>query len=87
MRPNRVEGMVAMKLDAKQFRELARFLIHTRPDEISCDEWVARVAGYAESVLAGSPEAPEFACVAAHIKLCPECAEEFKAILDALREE
>ncbi|MDX2038635.1 MAG: hypothetical protein SFX72_18450 [Isosphaeraceae bacterium] len=75
-----------MKLDAEKYRHLARMLIHTRPVELSCEEWVGRVGAYAERVLADLPLCSELECVRQHIDLCPECAEEFQAILEAIRE-
>ena len=75
-----------MKLDPEKYRDLAGFLLKTRPEEMTCDEWIDRVAEYAELVLAGHAIPSSLDDVVRHIDLCPECAEEFQAILAALRE-
>ncbi len=76
-----------MKLDPAKFRDLASFLLKTRPDEITCEDWIDHVGAYAEHVLAGNSIPSSLDEVVRHIDLCPECAEEFQAILAALREE
>jgi hypothetical protein len=76
-----------MKLDPEKYRNLAGFLLKTRPDEMTCDEWIDHVGEYAELVLAGRPIPPSLDEVVRHIDLCPECAEEFRAILAALRKD
>lgn len=40
---------------ADQLRTLTGLLLHTRPHELTCEEWVDHVAGYAEATLAGTP--------------------------------
>jgi hypothetical protein len=75
-----------MKLDPEKYRDLAGFLLKTRPDEMTCDEWIDRVGEYSERILAGQPIPSRLDEVVRHIDLCPECAEEFQAILTALRE-
>jgi hypothetical protein len=76
-----------MKPDPEKYRDLARFLLATRPDEMTCDEWLDRIGEYADAVLAGRPIAPALAQVRQHMEICPECAEEFRAILAALCDE
>jgi hypothetical protein len=76
-----------MKPDPEKYRELARFLLATRPDEIGCDEWLAQIGEYADTVLAGRPIPVALAEVQRHMETCPECAEEFRAILAALCDE
>ena len=76
-----------MKPELEKFRHLARFLIATRPDEITCDEWLEQVGEYAEAVLAGGAIPLALAQVQRHMDICPECAEEFGAILAVLHGE
>lgn len=73
-----------MNLTPEQLRELARATLHTRPDEIGCDDWLARVGAYLELALAGRPIPDELRPVGEHLDLCPECAEEFEAMKAAL---
>jgi hypothetical protein len=76
-----------MKLDPEKYRKLARTLLATRPDEIPCDEWLDQIGGYADAVLAGRAIPPALCRVQRHMEICPECAEEFQAIVAALRDE
>lgn len=72
-------------LTADQLRDLAGMLHKTRPVELSCEEWLDRVGGYADARLAGRlpPEGADL--VEHHLDLCPECREEYEALLAALR--
>lgn len=72
------------RLSDEQARELAEVLLNTRPDELTCDEWLDRVGGYAEALAAGAPAPAGSELVAHHLSICPECREEFSALLAAL---
>ena len=73
-----------MKLDAQQIQDLARLTVATRPDEISCEEWLARVGRYVELKQAGASIPEELQCVVQHLDVCPDCAEELDALERAL---
>lgn len=75
-----------MKPTNEQIDVLLRLTMDTRPEEITCDEWLSLVGRYAELVFAGKPVPPELQPVADHLRLCPECAEEFEALRKALAE-
>lgn len=66
-------------------RALAGVLGMTRPDELTCDEWLDRVGAYAEAVAAGAAGPPGSELIEHHLAICPECKEEFDALLAALR--
>lgn len=76
-----------MKPDGQKFEKLARFLLETRPVEMSCEDWLDHVGQYADCVLAGECIPVALKDVERHMELCPECAEEFRALLEALRGE
>ena len=57
----------------------------TLPDEIGCDECFALSDQLAELMLEGKPAAELMPLVHAHLERCPDCREEFEALLDALR--
>ncbi len=65
--------------------QLARAIVATRPDEIDCDEWLARVGRLIELDRAGTPIPPELDIVRQHLEVCPDCAEEYEALLAATR--
>lgn len=63
---------------------LAEAALQTRPDEISCEEWVQQIGRYVE-ILAQDGEMPAaLEVVARHTDICPQCSEELQALRDAL---
>ena len=75
-----------MKLDPEHYRSLARAILQTRPDEITCDDWLEQVGGCAEAVAAGQPVPPAYRYILEHMERCPNCDEEFRAIVQALKQ-
>ncbi len=75
-----------MALDKQQLKTLLSFVADTREDEITCDECLAGMAEFAETQLLGSGIADAQEHIQAHIAFCPECAEEYEVLLEALGE-
>jgi len=73
-----------MPLDKQQVKTLLSFVADTREDEITCDECLAGMAEFAETKLVGTeiPDAQKH--IQAHIAFCPECAEEYEVLLEAV---
>ena len=71
-----------MKPTTEQLRELLRVVAATRPQEIDCEQFLTRVAAYLES-LGEQALPPELDVVAQHLEVCPECSEEFDALVSA----
>lgn len=76
-----------MSLSPEELRELARYVLLTRQDEIGCDDWLGLAPRYAELVATRQPVPEQLQRAAEHLDMCPECAEEFRACLAALKEE
>lgn len=76
-----------MKPTQETYNKLARVLLITRPEEMTCDEWLDHVGQYAEEILAGRAVPESLSEVHRHMGMCPECTEEFQAILAALRDD
>lgn len=76
-----------MSLSQDELRELARFVLQTSPDEIGCDDWLGYAPSYAELIAARQPVPEPLQKAAEHLDVCPECAEEFRALLAALGED
>jgi len=74
-----------MALKLAEVRSLVRAALATRPVEIGCDDCLAQVAAYAERELAGLPVSEALRLVEQHLGNCPECREEYEALLAALR--
>lgn len=68
---------------SEQLLELLRSVEATEPEEIDCDEFLARVAPYLEQLESHETLSVEFGKTAQHLAVCPECREEFDALLRA----
>ncbi|AGP34001.1 hypothetical protein BE04_46175 [Sorangium cellulosum] len=72
------------RLSQEEIRDLAKAVLATKPDELTCDEWLDYAAQYAELVAEGAPVPEALREAAQHLDQCPECAEELRACLLAL---
>ena len=64
---------------------LDRFL-RTDPRDVGCDQAWEVVHVYAELVVAGDDPEGRFPGVTAHLSSCGPCADDFRGLLQALRE-
>ena len=65
-------------------RELVKAALDTLPDEIGCDECFQEVDRFVELQLAGLDAAQAMPLVQAHLDRCPDCREEYEALLHAI---
>lgn len=72
-----------MALTPRQIREMLELVAATRADEIDCDGCLERLAAFAERSRSGLPGSQADDPVRHHLSICPECAEEFAALLEA----
>lgn len=72
-----------MKPTDEQLCELARVLNATADQEIDCAEFLDQVAPYVQALTRRADLAKELRQVAQHLEVCPECQEEFAALLSA----
>lgn len=73
-----------MKPTPAKLARLLKSIAATRPEEIDCDEWLARVGRLVELMRQNAPVPEDLAPVLQHIEVCPECREEFDLLLEAL---
>jgi len=66
-----------------RLRELLRVIEATEAEELNCDEFLARVAPLLEAVEAETEVPDELRPAVQHLSVCPECKEEFEALLRA----
>ena len=66
-----------MTLGNEEYRELARALLATCPEEIDCERWLEGVGTYLDLIEAGRPIPESLPPVKEHLRLCPDCAEEY----------
>jgi hypothetical protein len=67
-----------------ELRTLLRVVAETPEEEMGCDDALALFAAFAEHIARGEPLPPELHRLLAHLRDCPECAEEYEALRVAL---
>lgn len=72
-----------MKPTDKQLAELTRILKATADEEINCAEFLDQIAPYVQALTNSADMAKEFQQIAQHLAVCPECQQEFTALLKA----
>lgn len=75
-----------MSPEQGRIHALLRLIELTADEELDCSQFLDRVAAYVEAQVQRRDLPPEMAAVAQHLLVCPECCEEFEAILDAYRQ-
>ena len=66
--------------------ELDRFL-RTDPRDVGCDQAMEMLHVYVELVEAGNPAEQRYPGIAAHLRACGPCGEDFEGLLAAVRGE
>ena len=74
-----------MILEPTTLKRIVRSVLSTRPDEIGCDECFEQLDRFVELKLAGKNAAEAMPLVQDHLDRCPDCREEFEALLAVLR--
>jgi hypothetical protein len=72
------------RLTSEQVSGLVKLLGLTRDHEFTCSECLRHVGEFAERRLANQPLDEVTASVEQHLALCPECREEFEALMKIL---
>ena len=73
-----------MKLSLDQIGALLHAVSRTRDRELTCDECLGELGGFAELTLEGRPIEEAYDLVQQHLQICDECREEFALLLKAL---
>lgn len=68
-----------------QLRELLERIARTQERELDCGELFSVLDQYSEAILAGEDVSSEFALVVQHLDLCPDCMEEYEALMSVLQ--
>ena len=61
-------------------------MLATCPEEIDCERWLDNVGLYLDLIEAGRPIPECLRPVEKHLLLCPDCAEEYAVMREALGE-
>lgn len=72
-------------LSPRQVEGFVKLLGLTRDREITCGEFLQRAGELAERQLESLPVDDALANVEHHIQVCPECREEYEALMRVLR--
>ncbi len=72
-----------IKLDPLQ--RIIKAIQETRSDEIGCDDCFEQLDQFVETVLAGKSPEEAMPLLQDHLDRCPNCHEEYEALLDALK--
>jgi predicted anti-sigma-YlaC factor YlaD len=67
--------------------DLVTRLLGTAEEDAGCETAFAFLAEYVEGELTGRPTAEVLAAVAAHLRNCPACADDYEGLLALVREQ
>jgi hypothetical protein len=70
---------------APRMHDMLSMVAHTRERELTCDEVHALIDQFAEMRMRGEDPIHLMPLVQQHLDMCPDCREEYEALLEALR--
>ncbi|MBI5878762.1 MAG: zf-HC2 domain-containing protein [Chloroflexi bacterium] len=76
---------MAMIDPKKAMQRLAGMVARTEDVEYSCDQTLRLLDEYADCVMRGEDAAAMLPLVYKHLAMCPDCMEEFEALMRVLR--
>jgi hypothetical protein len=65
-------------------KNMLEMIVHTQDRELICDEVHALIDQFAEMKIRGEDPARLMPFVQQHLDMCPDCREEYEALLEAL---
>jgi hypothetical protein len=81
----RLRARRSPRFDPAILAAMARGIATTRADEIGCDRCLSLVDQFVDLTLSGLTAAQILPLVQDHLERCPDCREEFEALLLAVR--
>ena len=72
-------------IGSSRIKRMVRSILTARPDEIGCEECLARMDRFVDLKLAGKNLGEALPLVEDHLERCRDCREEFQALLSALQ--
>lgn len=70
---------------APRMNDMLDMVAHTRERELTCDQVHALIDQFAEMRMRGEDPVPLMPLVQQHLDMCPDCREEYEALMEALR--
>ena len=74
-----------MNQSKDMMRKLIKQIALTQERDLDCGEVFAVLDQYTEAIIAGGDVQEQFALVIQHLELCPDCLEEYEALLSVLQ--
>jgi hypothetical protein len=74
-----------MSLNAGDIKKIVRYTLNVPDQGIGCYECLDQIDQYAEKMLAGREIPEALRLVDTHLQDCPECKEEYEALLAAVK--
>jgi hypothetical protein len=74
-----------MSQSEEMLRKLIEQIALTKERELDCGEVFAVLDQYTEAIVAGEDVKEQYALVMQHLELCPDCLEEYEALLTVLQ--
>lgn len=76
-----------ISLTPDQFEKMLKMIENTQEEELSCDEAFELLDIYAEMAARGKDVQEMYPLVRHHLDMCPDCREEYEAIIRILNEQ
>lgn len=73
-----------MAMTSDQAKKMLRMIENTQAEELSCDEVFELLDIYAEMAVRGEDVGELFPLVEHHLEMCPDCREEYEAVMRIL---
>ena len=73
-----------LRIDKEHFEQMLKVIEQTRPDELACDEIENLLCQFSEMMHEGGDAASLMPLIEHHLNLCPDCREEYEALLRIL---
>lgn len=74
-----------MKIPVDKLKTMVRGVARTQEIEYSCDDVYQLLDEFTEAIAQGKDVAKLMPLVQQHLEMCPDCREEFEALLRAVR--
>jgi hypothetical protein len=73
-----------LRIDKEKFQQMLKVIEQTREDELTCDQVEALICEFSEIVHDSGEATSLMPLIQHHLGLCPDCREEFEALLRVL---
>jgi len=79
------ERLISKGKSDSMLANLVRMLAATKDKELSCDDVYAMLEQFTEAILRGAPVTGLMASIEQHLEVCPDCRDEYEALLKMMQ--